>query len=160
MDANEMFGAEFGHGNEAGASRTHAGEVADEDEEIFACNTGTEEDRVFDSVIGVIEQIMVSDGLRRLLPRFFKSQPQRSELDDHQRHLAWKAYLKLVDDFVDAEVQKQLPDHLSLQQVAELIIKRKDEVSDDVMELVTGASLDYVAFDELWEANSGKARQQ
>ena len=125
-----------------------------EDEEIFACDEGNDEERDFDSIIGVLETIMVSPEFHSVLPKFFASQSPVGELDDHQQHSAWKEYLKIIDAFVDAKVQECLPEHLSLQQVAALIEKRKDEVSEDVMELVTGASMEFPAFLALWKANS------
>lgn len=152
MDALAILGlanADGAYGDDDG--------LDDGEEETFACNnTGTKEDRDFDNIIGVLEDIMVSDEIRQTLDTALQQCPAFGDLNDHERYQCHKAFLARIEAIVDAGVARAVP-HLSTEDIARTVKEREHEVSDEVFELVNGACMSYEQFAALWQARD-KAR--
>lgn len=128
----------------------------DGDEEVLCCNnTGTDEDRAFDTIIGAIESVMISDAFRGLLDKAIADCPPFDALDDHARFQVHKGFLAAIEALVDDQVAAAVPD-MPLEKIAAMVKARESEVSDDVIDLVNGACVSYQQFAALWQDRDRK----
>jgi hypothetical protein len=149
MDALELLGLNRGDDDDDVRDADLDG---DGDEEVLACNnTGTDEDRAFDRIVGVIEEVMASDDVQAVLRSPVDGLPPLEELNEHERYLVYKRYMERLEATVDHGVVTALPDY-TLHQIADVLKEREQELSPEVFDLVTGASLSYQEFEALWKA--------
>ena len=147
MDALELLGLADGQPAE------DTGE-----EEVFACNNmgATDDDRLFDSIIGAIEDAMIQPAFQQLLPAAIAACPELEILNEHDRFLQYKAYLAQAEAFLDAHVQAALP-HIPPPKLLDVVSSRPAEVTGDVVDLVNGECVTWQSFEALWKAREAKA---
>ena len=152
MDALELLGLS----DPAGADGD--GELDDGAEEVFACTAATAnpDDLLFDSIIGAIEDAMIQPEFQALLPAAIAACPPFAPLNEHDRFLQYKAYLAGAEAFLDAHVAAALPD-IPPPKVLDVVTSRQAEVSPDVVDLVNGECVTWMAFEALWKARDGAA---
>ena len=121
------------------------------DEEVIAIGEGgTSEDQLFDQIIGIVEEFMVSlqmDQLMRSLPNM------NTVENDHEKHMYHKRIVMECEEKLDARVHEQLPD-LHFSTIVDLLHSRRDEIGEEVWEFVSSGCLEYPSFVALWAANS------
>lgn len=119
-----------------------------EDEETFACGDGgTDEDREFDEIIGVIEDFMCSFDVLQL----FDGLPPLTEVEsDHDRHIHHKSFVESIEKRLDAHISETLPGK-TVMDIASRIEGRMSEVSEEVWDFVNHGCMDYVSFIALWK---------
>lgn len=109
---------------------------------------GTEEDILFDELVGAIEDFMVSlnfeDTFKLLLP------PLSSVPSDHERYNLYKSAIQKIESALDAHVLKKCPSFKSINEVSELLARRKDEITEDVWDFIEEGFLAYPALLEKW----------
>jgi hypothetical protein len=151
MDAMELLGLRSGN--------TPVDDGGDDDEEVFACNnTGSEADRAFDAIIGVIEDIMVSPQFRNALDHSVDALPPFETLNDHERYQCHKHFLARCEAIVDEGVARAVP-HLSHEEIFNIVKERETEVNDEVFELINGACVSYQQFAALWQERDERIRE-
>ncbi|KPI85944.1 putative ARF-like 2-binding protein [Leptomonas seymouri] len=114
---------------------------------IICGDGGSPEDIAFDTVVGVIEDFMISfdmDGVWKMMP------PLHSTSGEHEQHAHYQAALQSVEKEMDAYVLEQCPNYGSIDAVGALLQKRRDDISEEVWEFVSEGCFDYEAFMELW----------
>ena len=128
------------------------GNVAgDEEEEIFACGDGgSEDDRKFDRLIGVIEDFMCGMDVASY---FAGLPPHREVINDHDRHAYHKKCIAEVEAQLDARVARDFPE-VHLGEIERIVRDRVAEVSEEVWEFVKHGFMDFVSFEALWKANN------
>lgn len=136
------------------------GETAGE-EVLCSNNVGTAEDREFDEVIGAIETFLMSDELEATRQKFFSKLPPPTKGEDgitptlpqQEIYIFFKQYVETIDEALDSYISAKFPKK-NMEELALMIDKRKNEVSPDVLELVSGGTdsgLDYESFVQLWQ---------
>ena len=151
---------EGGNKNDNNQENENENENQENDEEEILCsnNVGTAEDREFDELIGAIEGFLVSDELESSRQEFFNklpnpSSPEFTSLPQQEKYICFKKYVEFLDELLDKFITGKFPGK-KIEDLAAMIMKRKDEVSMDVMELVSGgeeSGLDYESFVQMWE---------
>lgn len=132
-----------------------------EEEVLCSNNVGTAEDREFDEVIGAIETFLMSDELEATRQKFFSKLPPPTKGEDgttptlpqQEIYIFFKQYVETIDEALDSYISAKFPKK-NMEELALMIDKRKNEVSPDVLELVSGGTdsgLDYESFVQLWQ---------
>lgn len=162
MDALEILGlsSKKGGADDEKDSLDDEVEVNAEGEEVFACNNvGNEEDRSFDAIIGALEGVMVSENFQKILTTHLeKAGEYESITNEHERFLVYKKYLEEAEAFVDAEVAAAVPD-VPEHKLAEIVKTRQQEVSEDVLEVLSGECVSWQSFETLWKEKGKKKKE-
>ncbi|KPA78442.1 hypothetical protein ABB37_06069 [Leptomonas pyrrhocoris] len=122
-----------------------------EDGDFIICGDGgSPEDVALDTVVGVIEDFMISFDSERvwdMVPPFHRTS------DEHEQHTHFQTVLQAVEKEMDAYVLQQCPDLDSVEEVGALLQKRHLDISDQVWEFVSEGCFDYETFIQLWKEN-------
>lgn len=129
--------------------------AGEEAEEVFASDEGTAETRDFDAVIGALEDILVGGLIARTTEAHLAAAGKLSAANEHEQYISYKALLEKIEAAVDAEVGKRITTK-TLEEIGALVESRLSEVSADVIDLVTGSSLEFTEFQDKWRAACGE----
>eukprot|EP00742_Colponemidia_sp_Colp-10_P024485 GILJ01029391.1.p1 GENE.GILJ01029391.1~~GILJ01029391.1.p1 ORF type:complete len:132 (-),score=28.60 GILJ01029391.1:114-509(-) len=126
------------------------GDPNGEEEEIDIQGTGgSADDQLFDSIIGTVEQFMFElnppDLMAKILPKF------KTVTNEHDQHSEHKRFIAYIEKSLDELIRQEYP-QVEFERVAELITKRKDEISPEVEEFVNGGFMEYESFIALWKS--------
>lgn len=124
------------------------GDPSGEEEEIDIQGTGgSADDQLFDAIIGSVEQFMYELNppalMRSLLPAL------STVTNEHDQHSQHKRFIAHIEEELDALVRREFPT-VEFERLAELVTKRKEEISPEVEEFVNGGFMDYANFIALW----------
>jgi hypothetical protein len=119
-----------------------------EDGDFAICGDGgSAADVAFDTVVGVIEDFMVSfdkEQVWSLVP------PLHSTSSEHEQHAHYQAVLKAVEEEMDAYVLQRCSEYSSIGAIGELLQQRQEDISEEVWEFISEGCFDYETFIELW----------
>jgi hypothetical protein len=124
------------------------GSMDTEDGDFAICGDGgSAADVAFDTVVGVIEDFMVSfdkEQVWSLVP------PLHSTSSEHEQHAHYQAVLKAVEEEMDAYVLQRCSEYSSIGAIGELLQQRQEDISEEVWEFISEGCFDYETFIELW----------
>ena len=139
-------------------------EYDEEGDVIFATSTGTPEDIRFDTIVGIVEELIVDDTFSRLREDFFKAHAHRFDdgVENPHHYLdIHRAYIADVEAFVERFIAARDAD-FSMSAFLVSLQSRKDEVTGDVWDLLATAT-DFLLFKETmlsYKAILGPAAQK
>ncbi|KAI3379858.1 hypothetical protein SNEBB_008455 [Seison nebaliae] len=114
-------------------------------------NCASKEDRLFDSIIGTLEDIVMEENFRETQFRFMEMNYHHFDIDNDESKFIYtdlhEKYSNLIETFITNELINRIPDFhmLTFQQ---LLINRHSEVDDDLLELLKSFQ-DFIAFQQM-----------
>ncbi|GET87719.1 hypothetical protein, conserved [Leishmania tarentolae] len=129
-------------------SFSHAVFMDTEEGEFIICgNVGSPEDVAFDTVVGVIEDFMISFDLEHV----WQSVPSLHNVsDDHDQHAVYTSFLEKVDNELDMYVLAACPEYKSIEEIVSLLQNRQEDITEEVWAFVSEGCFDYETFMEQW----------
>lgn len=112
-----------------------------DDEEIFACDTESAEFE-FDEVVGVLEEILISEKLAKTQTSFCKDHAHIFEDDDENKHVylnLFEEYSELMESHIAAKLSEAITS-FDMQDFMSQLAERRDEITGDVFDLLLGLS--------------------
>ncbi|CAJ1007313.1 hypothetical protein Q4I28_002627 [Leishmania naiffi] len=120
-----------------------------EEGEFLICgNGGSPEDAAFDTVVGVIEDFMISFDLEKM---WQSVPPLHTISDEHEQHTVYRSFVEKVDQELDAHVLAACPVYKSSDEVVALLQRRHEDITEEVWAFVSEGCFDYEAFVEQWK---------
>lgn len=117
---------------------------------ITGCG-GSAEDQKFDALVGTIEEFMMTYDLeatkKRVLPPFNDS------LSDHEKHKIYRAFVERVEKDLERRVMQSGLGFSSIEEVAQMLEARHDEIDDDVADFVNEGCFEYSTFLVWWKGS-------
>ena len=122
-----------------------------DDMEVITCNSGTNTQRQFDILIGIIEEIVISPEFRRLQYEFMER--YYSEFEDTEENKfvytdIFKEYGEIIEKYLVDELQKRIPD-FSMDRFAASLQAHKNEITDEIFDMFVTFT-DFLAFKEMF----------
>ena len=122
-----------------------------DDMEIITCNSGTNTQKRFDFIIGVIEEIVISHDFRRLQYEFMERYYLEFENTEENKFIytdIFKEYGEIVERHLIDQLQKQIPD-FSMDRFAASLQAHKNEIADEIFDMFITFT-DFLAFKEMF----------
>jgi len=123
----------------------------DEEEDIAYISTGgnSGEDDLFDAIVGKLEEIIMEDDFHTQTTTFMRTHCtyfDRSEEQKLEYMDVYTKYTTLIEDHIELGLRDAIPD-FSMEKFLEMLEKRRDEVSEDVIDMLISMS-DFEIFKE------------
>eukprot|EP00796_Vickermania_ingenoplastis_P012511 gene12511-8567_t len=127
-----------------------------EEGEFIVEGHSTPEDAKFDEIVGAIETFMISFDMDAAMKEVVP--PLEKPDTDHERHIIYRKLLDKVDKELNTYVHERCS-IASLEEVAELLASRKEEISEEVWDFVSDSCFDYQTFIQKWEALNNNSKK-
>lgn len=121
-----------------------------DDEEIIASFSGNAADTKFDTIVGHIEEIVMSDRFQNLQNTFLEEHYKHFDNSDENKFeytAIHKDYTQLVEKVLEDELLKCAPD-FCMEEFQDELILRKDELDGEIFEILLTFT-DFVTFKEM-----------
>jgi ADP-ribosylation factor 2-binding protein len=119
-------------------------------EETFATSKSSKSDKLFDAIIGHIEDIMIDETFQNLQQRFLEQHYTVFE-DVEENKLAYtdihQQYVQTVEKFLEAELVQRMPS-FNMAEFQKQLVARKKHLDGEVFEVLLTIT-DFLAFKEL-----------
>lgn len=120
-----------------------------EDGEFIICGSGgTPEDAAFDHLVGCIEDFMINYDVTGTL---LALAPLRTIDGDHDRYIVFKQFVEKVEHLLDEHVKHECDSIQCMEEAGQLLLARREEISDEVFEFISEGCFTYETFLERWK---------
>lgn len=153
------------------ANDHHDAIVEGEDgEEVFAQDQGSSSDRDFDEIVGMLEAALVATNVDDVIAASLFMAPSLTDTNDHERFLFYKVVADRIETTIEAEITKLITEKggkttssqtpITIEAIGTLVMSRQHEVHPGVLDMLSGAMIEYEDFLRQWQRREAAATMQ